>query len=175
MALLMSVLRVIHIFSGVAWVGIAFVNIAFLQPTIQATAPESQKVMQYLTGRTRFLATSYTVATLTVLSGLTMLALLSDLRPDYFKSAYGATLTLGALAGITGWVLVIFVIRRLLGRMQALGKQIQSQGGPPTPEQGAEMAAMSARLSSLGTIGLVLIAIALFGMSVAQYAGSLLS
>jgi hypothetical protein len=172
MALLMSVLRIIHIFSGVAWIGIAFTNIVFLQPTIQATAPESQKVMQYLTGRTRFLVTSYTVATLTVLSGLTMFALLSDLRPEYFATPYGTVLTIGALAGITGWILVIVVIRRLLNQMQALGQQIQAQGSPPTPEQGAEMGAFSARLSRLGQIGLILIAVALFGMSIAQYAGS---
>jgi hypothetical protein len=173
MALLMSLLRIIHIFSGVAWVGIAFVNIVFLQPAVQATAPEGQKVMQYLVGRTRFDMTSYVAATLTVLSGLAMFGLLSDLRPEYFASPYGTFLTIGALAGIAGWVLAMFVIRGILKRMQALGSQIQAQGGPPTPEQGAEMAALSARLRRLGQVGLVLIAIALFGMSVAQYAGSI--
>jgi hypothetical protein len=175
MAFWMSLLRLIHIFSGVAWVGIAFVNIVYLQPAIRETAPEGQKVMQYLTSRTRFVATSYISATLTVLSGLIMFAILSQFRPEYFSTPYGTFLTIGALAGITGWLLVIFVIRGTLKRMQAIGRQIQTQGGPPTPEQGAEMSALSARLARFGQVGLVLIAIALFGMSVAQYAGSFFS
>ncbi|HJS29723.1 MAG TPA: hypothetical protein VJ768_08885 [Anaerolineales bacterium] len=172
MAPLMSLLRLVHIFSGVAWVGIAFVNIVYLQPAIRATAPEGQKVMQYLVTRTRFTLTSYVAATLTVLSGLIMFGLLSQFRPEYFSTPYGTFLTIGALAGIAGWVLVIFVIRGTLKRMQAVGRQIQTQGGPPTAEQGAEMNALNARLSRYGQIGLILIAIALFGMSVAQYAGS---
>jgi uncharacterized membrane protein (DUF485 family) len=148
------------------------VNITFLQPTFQATAPDSQKVFQYLMGRTRFLVTTYTVATLTMLSGLTMFAILSDFRPEYFATPYATFLSIGALAGIIGWVIVIFWIRRLIKQMGALGAQMQAQEGPPTPEQGAEMAGMQARLSRMGTIALILIAVALFGMSVAQYAGS---
>lgn len=173
MALLMSVLRVIHIFSGALWIGAAFMNVIFLQPTFQATAPESQKVIQHLNGRTRFLVTVYTVATLSMLSGLIMFAILSDFRPEYFASPYGTFLTIGSLAGIIVWFLVIFGMRRMVKQIGGIGAQIQAQGSPPSPEQAAEMGAISARLSRLGNISLVLLAIALFGMSVAQYAGSL--
>ena len=45
MAILIIVLRIIHIFSGVFWVGFAFFNIGFLQPTVKATGAEGQKTM----------------------------------------------------------------------------------------------------------------------------------
>ncbi|MDX1436222.1 MAG: hypothetical protein R3335_05400 [Anaerolineales bacterium] len=172
MATLMTLLRIIHIFSGALWVGGAFINVLFLQPTFQATAPESQRVIQHLNGRTRFLVTVYSVATLSVLSGLIMFAILSEFRPEYFATPYGTFLTIGALAGIIVWLMVIFGMRRMVKQLGAIGAQIQAQGGPPTPEQAAEMGAISARLTRLGQISLVLLAIALFGMSTAQYAGS---
>ena len=88
MATLMTLLRIIHIFSGALWVGGAFINVLFLQPTFQATAPESQRVIQHLNGRTRFLVTVYSVATLSVLSGLIMFAILSE-RPGYLGYELG--------------------------------------------------------------------------------------
>ena len=174
MALLMTLLRIIHIFSGVIWVGGAFLNVIFLQPTFRETAPESQKVIQYLNGRTRFLVTIYSVSTLSLLSGLIMFAILSEFRPEYFATPYGTFLTIGALAGIVGWLMVIFGMRRMVKQIGAIGARIQAQGGPPTPDQAAEMGAISARLTRLGQISLIVLSIALIGMSVAQYAGSLL-
>ena len=70
MIILMIILRIIHIFSGVFWVGVSFFNIGFLLPTVQATGPEGQKVMQHLTQQTRFTMVVYTAATLNLLSGL---------------------------------------------------------------------------------------------------------
>ena len=84
---LMLILRIIHIFSGIFWVGVSFFNIGFLTPTVLATAPESQKVMQHLTQKTRFLTATYTAATLTLLSGLVMYWILSGFRIDYMTSS----------------------------------------------------------------------------------------
>jgi hypothetical protein len=70
LGILIIVLRVIHIFSGVFWVGFAFFNYGFLQPTVKATGAEGQKTMQYLTQKTRLLSAVYATATLTMLSGL---------------------------------------------------------------------------------------------------------
>jgi len=169
MNLLMIVLRVIHIFSGVFWVGVSFFNIGFLQPTVQATGGEGQKVMQHLTGQTRFTITVYTAATLSMLSGLGLYWILFGFRLSALSSGYGLFLTIGGLAGIIAWVIAIFVVRKILGQMQAIGKAIRQQGSPPTAEQAAQMQAAGARLTKLGGWGVALMTIALLGMSAAQY------
>jgi uncharacterized membrane protein len=53
MVSLIIILRIIHIFSGVFWVGVSFFNIGFLQPTIRATGAEGQAVMRRLSQKTR--------------------------------------------------------------------------------------------------------------------------
>jgi Tfp pilus assembly protein PilX len=50
-----------------------------------------------------------------------------------------------------------------------LAQQIQSGGKPPTPEQAAALQAAQQRQARLGTIGLVLLIIALLGMATARY------
>jgi hypothetical protein len=54
--------------------------------------------------------------------------------------------------------------------MQAVGREIQAQGGPPSPEQAARLQALAERLGNLGRVGVILMAIALLGMASAQYA-----
>ena len=68
MTTLIILLRIIHIFGGAFWIGVGLFNIGFLIPTIKATGPEGQKVMQHLTQKTRFQTMVYTAATLTNLS-----------------------------------------------------------------------------------------------------------
>ena len=169
MNILILVLRVIHIFSGVFWVGFAFFNIGFLQPTVKATGAEGQKTMQYLTQKTRLLSTVYATATLTMLSGLTMYWILSGFRLSFIGSGYGLVLTIGSIAGVIAWIYAVVVIRGIFNRMGDIGQQIQAQGGPPNPEQATQLQALVARLGKVGQVALVFLVIALLGMATAQY------
>ena len=162
-------LRIIHIFSGVFWVGVSIFNISFLQPAIQSTGSEGQTVMQHLTRHTRFTATVYTAANLTLLSGLAMYWILFQFRLSALSSGYGLVLSIGSLAGIVAWVIAMFFIRRIISGMQAIGVAIQAQGGPPDPEQAEGLRAASSRLITMGQWGLAFMVISLLGMSVAQY------
>jgi uncharacterized membrane protein len=170
MAILIIVLRIIHIFSGVFWVGFAFFNIGFLQPTVKATGAEGQKTMQYLTQKTRLLSTVYSTATLTMLSGLVMYWLLSGFRWTFMSSGYGVVLTIGSVAGIIAWIYAVVVIRGIFKQMQIIGQAIQAQGGPPNPEQAGQMQALVARLGKVGQVALVFLVISLLGMATARYA-----
>jgi hypothetical protein len=165
----MIILRVIHIFSGVFWVGVSFFNIGFLQPTVQATGSEGQKVMQHLSSQTRFATTSYSAATLTLLSGWIMYWNLFHFRLSALSSGYGLVLTLGAIAGSIAWIIALFFIRQILNRMGGIGAAVASQGGPPTPEQSAELQSLSGRMGQLGQWGVGFMVLALLGMSIAQY------
>ena len=169
MNVLMIVLRVVHIFSGVFWVGASFFNLGFLQPTVRATGNEGLKVMQHLTSRTRFTLTAYTAATLTLLSGWIMYWYLFGFRPSVLSSGYGLSLTIGGIAGTIAWLIAIILVRRALRRMEAVGRAVQEKGGPPTPEQASNLQAIGNQLMKLGQWGVVFMVIALLGMSAAQY------
>ena len=71
--------------------------------------------------------------------------------------------------GIVGTI--AFVAGMMVGstsrRMSALGAEIAKQGKPPSPEQGAQMGALQARLASFGMWTAILTAIALFLMAIA--------
>ena len=170
MTILIIVLRIIHIFSGMFWVGFAFFNIGFLQPTVKATGAEGQKTMQYLTQKTRLLSTVYTTATLTMLSGLIMYWVLSGFRLTFMSSGYGLVLTIGSVAGIIAWIYAVVVIRGIFKQMQTIGQQIQAQGSPPTPEQATQIQALATRLGKVGQVALVFLVISLLGMATARYA-----
>jgi uncharacterized membrane protein len=166
----MIILRIIHIFAGVFWVGVAFFNIGYLQPTIRATGAEGQKVMRHLTQQTRFTSATYGSATLNMLSGLIMYWILSGFQWSFLSSGYGLVLTIGSIAGLLAWLVVIFLLRNIFSQMKAIGQQIQTQGGPPTAEQSSQMQTLGAQLIRIGQTNLVLLIIALVGMAAAQYA-----
>jgi len=169
MSILIITMRVIHIFSGMFWVGFAFFNMGFLQPTVKATGAEGQKIMQYLTQKTRLLSTVYATATLTMLSGLVMYWILSGFRLTFLRSGHGLVLTIGSIAGIIAWIYAVVVIRGIFQQMQAVGKGIETQGGPPTPEQATQLQTLAARLGKIGQVALVFLVISLLGMATAQY------
>lgn len=169
MSILIIILRLTHIFAGVLWVGAAFFNLLFVQPTVRATGAEGQKVNQFMVQKTRLTSYVYAMATLNFLAGLALYYILSGFRLSFLRSGYGLVLTIGAVAGVISWVMVVFMVRNVFSRMGEIGKMIQSQGGPPTPEQAGEMKALGGRLTSLGNYGLVFMTIAVIGMAVARY------
>jgi uncharacterized membrane protein len=170
LGILIIVLRVIHIFSGVFWVGFAFFNYGFLQPTVKATGAEGQKTMQYLTQKTRLLSAVYATATLTMLSGLILYWIFLGFRfSAIFSSGYGLVLTIGSIAGVIAWIFAVVVIRGIFNQMQTIGLEIQAQGSPPSPEQATQMQALVKRLGKVGQVVIVFLVIALLGMSIARY------
>ena len=169
MAIVIILLRIIHILAGALWVGAAFFNLLFLQPTIRATGADGQKVNQYMVQKTRLTSYVYAVATLNFLAGLILYIIITGFRPAFLMSGYGLTLTIGALAGVISWIMVVFLVRGIFSRMASVGRMIQSQGGTPTPEQVGEMQTLARRLGSLGTYNLVFLVIAVVGMAAARY------
>lgn len=165
----MLILRIIHIFTGVFWAGFAFFNIIFLQPTIRAIGPDGQKTMQHLTQKTNFLNTLYIAATLTVISGIIMYWILAGSRFALLPGGHGHSITLGGVAGLAVWVLLMFIIHPIFRRMKAIGKEIQAQGTPPSSEQTAEMQTLVVKLGKVGKLAGILLAIALLGMAAARY------
>jgi hypothetical protein len=55
--------------------------------------------------------------------------------------------------------------------MQALAKEMQAAGGPPKPEQLAEMQKLQARMGKAGVWGAILLVISTAAMAIARYVG----
>jgi uncharacterized membrane protein len=168
MAYLMIALRIIHILSGVIWVGGGFFNILFLQPAIRATGADGQKVVRHLMQKTRMTATTYTTSTLTAISGVIIYWILSGFQLSFMSTGYGLVLTIASVLGLIVWLVVIFPLRNIFKKMAAIGQQVQAQGGQPTPDQTAQMQALGGQLAKLGRMNLILATLAIAGMAMAE-------
>jgi len=169
MNVLMISMRIIHIFAGVFWAGTSFFMLSFVAPSVIATGAEGQKFMQQLAFRTRFTTAMMAVAVLSVLSGLVMYWEIFEFRLNALSTGYGLMLTLGALAGFIGFLTGYFMQNRTTGKMKSISASIAASGGPPTPEQQAEMKSLGETVAKGGQITAVMLALALLGMSIAQY------
>ncbi len=169
MNVLMIILRIIHILGGIFWVGFAFFNIAFLQPTIRATGAEGQKTMQHLTKQTRLMMSVYVAATLTMFTGLIMLGGISHFQSAFFASGFGKVITIGSLTGFIAWFIAIFNIRAIFNKMGEVGQAIQSSEGAPDPELLTTMGSLVDKMGRVGKIALGFMIVSTICMAAAQY------
>lgn len=164
------VLRWLHILGGVFWVGSTFVFAGFLEPTIRATGEEGTKVMQHLAGKTRYVTVISIAAIVNVVAGaLLYWRVSSGLSSSWLQSGYGIGITVGAVAALISAVVGFGVLSRVSRRMAAIGKEIQSQGAPPSPDQIEELGKLQERMRVGGQLNAILLAVAISGMALAQY------
>jgi uncharacterized membrane protein len=169
MNIAVALLRLIHILSGVFWAGGVFTLAGFVQPTAQATAPESGKFMQRLLGGPLTIALS-AAGPLTILAGLILYVIDSGgLRPEWIVTPTGLGFTLGALAGLAALGIGFFISRTDAVKLTALGKEIQAAGKPPTPEQAARLGALQKDLVQATVWTAVCLLVAVAAMATARY------
>lgn len=168
MTAIVILLRIVHIFGGVAWAGASF----FVGSVIAPVAQEDESFrpfMQKLNTRTKFHPYMALMASLTLLSGFFLYWLLSGFRTGFITSGRGLTLTFGSIAGLIAWILG-FINQQPTGkRMKALVNEIESSGGPPQPAQIEEMKSLAEKLSKDGIISTIFISLSLIAMSISQY------
>ena len=164
------ILRVIHIGTGTFWVGAAFVLFLFVQPSVKDLGPEGQRFMGHLATRKRLPLMITLSGVVTVLAGLLLYWRASGgLDVDWITSGPGLGFTVGARAAIVTLALGLSITKPAVDRIGALGQEIASRGGQPTPEQGDEMRQLQARTVAVGRVTMVLLAIAVVAMAVARY------
>ena len=170
----MLILRLIHIIFGVFWAGASFFLVTYIAPTAAATGPEGQKFMQHLTLKTRLSVGLAVAGLLTGLSGIIMYILITDLDVDIMSGTYITVITIGGVFGIVGWFAGYALIARRTNKMKSIAEEIASAGGPPSPEQQAEMQSLAQDAAQGGRITAVLLLIAVLLMAAAQPLASLL-
>ncbi len=163
MSLWLPVLRFVHIFAAIFWVGTTLFMVFFLEPTVRALGPEGGRFMQRLLGGTRFSLAIAAAGWITILAGLLLYWPMTDFAPPIIFDAR-LPLTLGALAGIASGVVGTAMQGRASARLQALGREIAAGGGPPQPAQMAEMQQLQATLRTGGRLSAALMVLAVIGM-----------
>ena len=167
---LVIVLRIIHVFAGVFWVGAAATFVFFISPAAAATAPESQRFIAYLTQNLGFLNRIRDVAGLNVLAGLVLYWNDSHgLQITWLGTPTGIAFTIAAICALVALIALQTISIPALKRMGAIGGAIRAGGKPPTPEQTAILQSAQRTLTLAARGGLALLGLALLGMATARY------
>ncbi len=167
-------LRIVHVFSAVLWVGGAVFSVFFIEPAARATAPESGKFMQYFMLKRHFNTAMTWFANLTILAG----ALLFWRDSGGFRSAWLATptgigFTIGAVFGILVYLWGGFVVAPTAGKMAKMGAELQASSGRPNPHQILNLQTIERKFTREARVDTALILLALLFMATARYFGML--
>jgi uncharacterized membrane protein len=167
----MVLLRIVHIATGVIWVGSLFVVVVFVQPSAATLGPAGAPFMSELRRR-RFIDVVFIDAVLTVVAGSFLYWHDWHTYPsfgDWIGSRFGASLTVGALLAISGLGVAAFVTRPTIVRLVSLGKQGAESGGAPTPETATRIGALQGRLVVAERVSFSLVLLAVVAMASARY------
>jgi uncharacterized membrane protein len=164
------ILRVIHIAAGTFWVGAAFVLFLFIQPSVKELGPDGQRFMGHLAVKKKLPMLITLAGILTVLAGILLYWRASDgFDADWISSGPGVAFTVGGLAAIATLALGLSITKPTVDRIGALGQEIGSSGGQPTPSQASEMQRLQARLGLMGRWTMVLLTLAVVAMAAARF------
>jgi uncharacterized membrane protein len=166
------ILRLIHIFSGIFWVGTSFFTLFFLQPSVRAAGPAGGAVMGRLSS-SRFPMAIGMAALFTVAAGFLLYWKDSGgFQANFITSPAGIMLTLGALGGISAFVVSFSVQMPTTLRMAAIQKEVQASGQPPTPAHMQELQVLQKRMEVSTQWGVIFMIIAVIGMATARELGN---
>ena len=167
----MVFLRIVHIVTGVIWVGSLFVVVMFVQPSAATLGPAGAPFMSELRRR-RFVDVVFIDAVFTVVAGAFLYWRDWHRYPsfgDWIGSSFGTWLTVGALLAISG--LVVAAASRAPRSVDSSpsGQQVAESGGPPTPETTARISALQRRLVVAERVSFSLVLLAVVAMASARY------
>ena len=166
----MITFRIIHIVSAILWVGSGVFMAAFVGPTFRAFGPESGKFFAHLVRQRKAVLWIVTVSTLTVVAGAFLYWRDSGgLDLDWIRTGVGIGFTVGAIAGIAAWLLILLVLRPTINRVLELGGRMAGAGGPPNQELMTTLQATQSRQRRVQFVIVTLVLFAAVAMAAARY------
>lgn len=166
----MVLLRLVHIFAGIVWVGAAWFMTFVLNPTAHALGRDGQAFMRGFSRHSQISRVMMVTSLLTVLAGLLLYYRVSDhFNSDWISSAGGVVLTIGSVAGISEFLFGGMVIGPTAKQLSGLGAEIERGGGPPSTDQSARLNTLQSRLGRTEIVSAVLTIVAVAGMAAARY------
>lgn len=166
----MLILRLLHVVLGVFWGGSVMFVYFFMLPTMQALGPDGGKFMQTMGKVTKLTRVFPIAGSLTILAGLLMFWRDSGhLSGSFFTSPAGIVLTLGALSGLGGFFAPALKLGRVFNQTARIAAAMQAAGGPPKPEQLAEIQSLQAQVPRLYRSLATMLGIAVICMAAFRY------
>jgi hypothetical protein len=163
--LVIIVLRLIHIIAGAFWVGSALMIALVLLPAARQAGPGGEGALPMA----KISEAMSLASLLTTGAGLLLYGWVSRFAWGWIVSPVGLGLTLGSLSGLAAFLLGLLSTGPTAKKLAMLGGQIQAAGGPPTPEQRAELGRLQAKLTASSTWSTILATASLAFMAAARY------
>lgn len=164
------VLRLIHVVSGVLWVGAIVFLSGFVMPALQQAGPAAAGPVMAGLMRRRAMTFMPVVATLTILSGFRLYWVMSDgFRAAYVESAMGLTFLVAGIVATIAFAIGMAVTRPAMARVAALAQQLPTMPEAARPPLQAEMQRLRARGRTGSLVVAWLVGLAAAGMAVARY------
>jgi len=162
-AIVLFLLRAIHVVGGVLWVGGVVLVTLFLLPATQSLGPAAQPVMQFIMGRRKLPVYFMLLGILTTLAGvLLMMRDISLSNGLWARSPMGIGISVGAAAAILALLVGMLVSAPAAKRL-----------GPPQPGAAPisdeQRAALLKRLAVASRATFILLCIAALFMATARY------
>ena len=163
------ILRLVHVLSGIFWVGSALFTALFLLPAVGTLGPRGGEVFAALQRR-KLPTVLFTAALLTIASGLRLLWITSGgFSTAYFATAPGFGFTTAGTSAILAFLLGALVSRPAMQRAGRLGATLATVTAERRAEITAQIAVLRRRGAVAGTAVAALLVLAAAGMSVARY------
>jgi uncharacterized membrane protein len=168
----MTVFRIVHIMAGIAWGGSVYLLVVYVQPSAAAVGPAGAPFMMQLLGKRRLVDGLIGLGSITLIGGLFLYW--HDWHAygsfsNWIGSRFGTVITIGAVSAIVALAFGIFGTRPNVKRLLALGSQVATTGGPPSPEQAQQIARIQRLLKVLARVSLAFIGIAALCMAAGRY------
>jgi uncharacterized membrane protein len=162
-AIVLFLLRAIHVVGGVLWVGGVVLVTLFLMPATQALGPAAQPVMQFIMGKRKLPVYFMGLGIVTTLAGLLlMMRDISLTNGLWARTPMGIGISIGAAAAILA-LLVGMAVSAPAARRLGPSKP----GTAPISDE--ERAALMKRLSVSSRMTFVFLCIAALFMATARY------
>ena len=163
-------LRVLHIGTGVFWVGSVLFLAMFLVPTLRSTGPAGGAVMRELVEGRKMPIWLMAASLVTIFSGIGLYWVDSaGFQSAWLASGAGRTFGLGGVLALVSAALGMGISAPTARRLGQLGAALRDEGRQPTPEEAARMAQLQNRLNRVTLAVAVLLALATLAMAVARY------
>ncbi len=165
-----ATLRVVHIVSGVFWVGATLFLAGFLVPALRASGPAAGPVMEHVVESRRLPLYMMGAALLIIISGGALMWLdAAGSAGAWMRSGTGQTFSLGAALAIVGAIIGGAVNTPVGRRLGAIVAGARARGGAPDADELAEIQRLQGRLARATTWVAVLLVLATIAMAVARY------
>ena len=169
MLVFIVVLRLLHIVTGIFWVGAALMLTFFISPAVQATQESGQKFISHLMQKTPFNKIIISTSLISVSAGLTLYGIDSGrFQSGWMSSGPGIGFGLGGLAGLLG-LHFGFQQNRHSTALTQLGQELQGQGKPPTEDQLKSLQTLQAQLKTGGQLNAFFLLLASILMATARF------